>query len=209
MEAVEIIEISLMQLVASLSNLMDFVGPVLFGHHKRTSYISYRLAKEIGLSSVDIQDIIIAALLHDIGVLSSNEQFQASNFEFEDAERHAELGSKLLENFGYFKKPADIIHYHHTHWSYGLGKTKTGGNLPLGSRILFLADRIDVLIKHSLPFAPQSTDISNIICSNSGEMFDPNLVDTFVTLAAKNDFWQAIEQMPSTLIDLKQDTKIR
>ena len=69
-------------LISCLSNAMDMVDPVLVDHHKKVAYIALRVAKELGLSAEQEQDLVLAGILHDIGALSLTDKLQALQVEF-------------------------------------------------------------------------------------------------------------------------------
>lgn len=84
------------------------INPVLTDHHKRVSYIAYKIADEIGFSMKEQKDLIYAGLLHDSGALSLEERFGALNFESENRvknyEEHASAGYFLYSKIPNFQK---------------------------------------------------------------------------------------------------------
>jgi HD-GYP domain-containing protein (c-di-GMP phosphodiesterase class II) len=85
----------------------------------------------------------------------------------------------------------ELVRFHHVQWAGGAGEVQHRREVPLGSHILHLADRISVLIGtmdgiHLLVRVP---DILKRIEKASGDMFSPVLVEAFHELSCKESFW--------------------
>ncbi|RCX15450.1 HD domain-containing protein [Anaerobacterium chartisolvens] len=192
-------KIALMDIIISISSLIDLVSPILTGHHKRVTYISLKIAGEMGLPK-DIQnDIIIASLLHDSGALSLNERIETLRFEDQHATRHAEMGYRLLKDFPLFKQAARIIRHHHLKWNYGACEFCDMGKIHIGSHIIHLADRVDCLIDTNSNIINQTDDIQSIIKKHSGAVFSPQIVEAFLSVSSKEAFWLDTILNPDTI----------
>lgn len=66
--------IPLLDLAICLSNAMDLISPTVVNHHKRVAYIALNIAAEIGLSTEEQNNLLLAGLLHDSGILSLKEK---------------------------------------------------------------------------------------------------------------------------------------
>lgn len=183
------IQVSLFDLVASLSDVTDLVNPALDDHHKRVAYIAYSLANEMGLPKHDCCEVLLAGMLHDIGALSLQEKMSALGFEAVAPHRHAEAGGFLLKPFVPLEPISDLIVCHHVRWDNGAGKLHNGRMVPLGAHILHLADRVAVLMKKTSNMFGQSHEIARKIESKSGSMFLPEIVSAFLSLSRKSFFW--------------------
>ncbi|MEW5814431.1 MAG: HD domain-containing phosphohydrolase, partial [Spirochaetota bacterium] len=84
---------------------------------------------------------------------------------------------------------AALIRFHHVFWDNGKGRTFQGLEVPLGSHILNLADRVAVLIDKNREILGQVNTITEKLKLQSGKMFNPELVNAFTDLAAKEYFW--------------------
>lgn len=182
-------QVSLFELVNSLSNAMDLVSPDVVNHHKQVAYISLWLGTELGLPVDDVSELVIAGALHDIGALSLKERMAALQFEREFLYEHAETGYRLLKMFTPFSRIAEFVRFHHTPWNDGQGKRFDGKKVPMASHILHLADRIAVLIDKNIDIFGQVPDILKRIESQSGKMFNPDMVEAFKGLAGVEYFW--------------------
>lgn len=183
-------KVSLFNLVIGLSNAIDLMSPAIVNHHKRVACMALQISTEMGLSSSECFDIVIAALLHDIGAISTREKAAVLNFEYDfeggDHDRHAKLGFFLLRPLKCISAAAHIVRDHHASWDEGA--TEDHG-VAIGSHIIHLADRVDSLIVRRLEILGQVKGICGKITEQSGKMFSPQVVDAFKSVAARHSFW--------------------
>lgn len=172
-----------------LSDILDWISPVLNDHHKQVALISLRIAEALSLPIKEQNDIVSAGILHDIGAISLAERTENMRFEGKTGQHHADVGYHLIRIFEPMETAAELIRYHHIPWENGTGKFYEGNPVPFGSRILFLADHIALLINRKKEILGQKDKIILMIKSFSGSMFDPDLVSEFLKLAEKEYFW--------------------
>ena len=148
-------EIPVFDFVSSISEAIDLVSPLLNSHHKKVAYIAYSIAKEMNLQNDEIQDIILAAMLHDIGAFSIAEQIKILSHESHEAELayHALIGYKLLKSFEPLSNAAKLIKYHHISYD------KSNPEVPIGSYIINMADRVSVLFNEHREIIEQVPEI--------------------------------------------------
>lgn len=180
-------KISLHQLVLSLSHALDLVNPAMANHHERVAYTTLRVAEALGLSGRDKEEVVIAAALHDIGALSNREREEAVRFD--SGIRHARFGYQLLLKFEPFRRPAEVVRFHHTPWEAGGGHRVDGEPVPAGAHIVHLADRVDSLLDLDAPILPQVPRICDAIRQLRGPVLVPEHVDAFLGLAGAHAFW--------------------
>ena len=101
-------EISVYDFVYAISETIDLVTPSLNSHHKKVSYIAYHIALQMNLPDDEVQAIILASMLHDIGAFSIGERLKTLTFQLHENEisEHALLGYKLLKGFEPLAKAA-------------------------------------------------------------------------------------------------------
>lgn len=183
------LQIPIFDLATSLSSAMDLISPVVANHHKQVAYIAYQIASELGLPMQRRKDLILSGCLHDIGALSFRDRVSNLEFETESPHKHAETGCCLLRMFEPFQHVADIVKYHHVYWEDGAGSEFNNQAVPLESHIVHLADRVAVLINTKKEIFSQVFPIVEVIESQQGRMFDPQLVDCFKRVSEKEFFW--------------------
>ncbi len=182
-------KIKLVDLMICLSDAMDFIDPAVVDHHKRVAYIALSMAAEMGLSPALQKEIVLAGALHDIGAFSLAERRNTLAFEILDPHGHAENGYALLRLFSPLSAVASMVRFHHVPWDDGAGREFNGRQVPLASHILHLADRIAVLINRKKEILSQVARIGRTIQANSGRLFDPELVEVFRSVSAREYFW--------------------
>lgn len=156
-------------------------------HSYRVSVYSAIIAMQMGLPSREVEDIRAAALLHDIGKLEVSRELlhkaaKLTKEEFEEVQSHVERGVRILQPVGAsLGNIIPIILAHHDKYD-GNGYNPTAGeDIPLGSRILSVADNYDALTSDR-PYrkAMSPWDAKEIIEKGSGKDFDPEVVRAFL-----------------------------
>ncbi len=182
-------KISLYELLKSISGAQDLVSPLLSNHHQQVAYLSYRLACGMNLPFQEQIDIFIAGLVHDIGALSKNERLEIIEEETANSNHHAFLGAKLLGSFNPLQRPAGIIKYHHLPWDYGKGRQFKTETVPYGSHVVHLADRVCAMLKMDHSILSQIPWMLEKIQSESGQSFEPGIVQTLSGLCRYEYIW--------------------
>jgi HD-GYP domain-containing protein (c-di-GMP phosphodiesterase class II) len=187
----------MIDLAAYISQAADLVDRALVDHHKEVALIGGRIAREMGLSERTCDNVVVAALVHDIGSLSVGERLATVRFDYDDGFRHCEPGYLLLRQYEPFQEIARIVRMHHVQWCDGAGDTYLGEPVPLESHVIHLADRAAVLVSRSVPVLDQRDTIVQRIVEKSGSRFLPEAVDAFVRLAREEVFWLDLVSIPS------------
>lgn len=181
------ISVNLGNLVLSLSEAIDLAIPSLAQHQQRTSFIVLEMGKTAKLSDEILEKIFIAALLHDVGALSLEEKISLLNFETLNIEDHCIRGELLLNNVHWLKDAAKIVRFHHKEWKHWEESIETP--LVLESQLLFLADYVERLINRDHYILHQHEDIIEKVKSLSGSLFHSQIVDIFLTVSKREEFW--------------------
>lgn len=188
-EDLDCVSVSLFDMLSSLSTALDLIDIELIDHHNRVCYIATKLATHLGFSTEEVNEIFMAAMMHDIGAIVFSDRMGLNNFEVTRAHLHGELGALLLSRFEPFRSFAPLVRFHHVCWDYGEGKNVFGEKVPSGSHILHLADRIAVLVDRRQPVLPQASSINEKIRGNSGRLFVPAFVEAFLEISKQDAFW--------------------
>ncbi len=181
--------INLIDMVTAMGAAVDFVSPLLAGHHRRVAYYTLCIGKDAGVPDEELADAFLAASLHDIGAFSLEERIDVMSFEFSKPEIHSEMGCIFLRRFAPFDNVARIVRHHHRSWRDGEGRSFKGTEVPMLSHLLNLSDRIDALYNPARNILSQAHSISQRISDSSGTLFAPTFVKAFVQLAGKEFFW--------------------
>lgn len=181
--------IPLFDLIMCLSDAIDLVSPAVVNHHKQAAYIAFSIGTELGLPMEQRNELMLAGALHDCGALSLKDRIDTLQFEAKEPHRHAELGYLLIKKFKPLSSAASLIRFHHVPWSEGSGSEFMGKQVPMGSHVLHLAERISILINKRQEVLGQVEEVRGNIVEHSGKMFMPEIVDAFMGLATKEYFW--------------------
>ena len=175
--------LNLVDVVVGLSEAMDLVSPVVMNHHKRVACMAVALGGEWGLEPERLQDVWLAALLHDCGVVSLQERLETFRFDFPYPQAHAEAGYRLVRPFAPLKRAARVIRHHHAVWS------QEGERVPVEAYLLHLADRADVLAAPGKGIGRQAGSIRATLKRHRGTLFHPGLTDALLDLSRDSSFW--------------------
>jgi len=177
------------------STLLEWREGLLAGHSRRVADMARKLAKAMDCSEQELQDIFIAGLIHDIGLISLSDSViekPVSLLQGDDLlryERHPSFGEQILLSQDDQQGVASIIRSHHErHDGAGFPDRLHGTQIPLGARIIGIADTYDDLRFGRITSAKLSdADARLVISRGRGSQFDPEIVDVFlqVLLAAQ------------------------
>lgn len=175
--------------VLALSSAVDARDPYTSGHSGRVAEISLLISKEMNMSERDTRILEYAAMFHDIGKLGIPDTILLKNGKLTDDEynvikRHPNIGVGILEKIGFLAEALPIIRHHHERFSgNGYPDGIRGDEIPLGSRIIAIADTYDA-ITTDRPYRRKLNHNSAIqeIQKNKGTQFDDKLVDVFMRI---------------------------
>ncbi|HPE36969.1 MAG TPA: HD domain-containing protein, partial [Spirochaetales bacterium] len=187
------IRVNLIDLLGSLSGAMDLVSPAVVDHHKRVAYLAVRLGAQLGLPRPDVDDLLLAGLVHDIGAFhdSPNERLDTLRFET-DQVFHAEVGYRLLGKFPGFARIARVVRWHHTRYADLPGLDEDPAVLRLAG-VVHLADRVDAVCRRGWAAAAQASQVLERVEAKSGSLFDPEQVEALRGLAGFAGLWQDLD----------------
>ena len=163
-------------------------------HAKRMQEFSEKIARAIGLSDNEMDDLRLLSVLHDMGKIGIpdvilDKPAELSEEEWDIMKMHPEKGSTIAQSSKELSNIAKYILHHHEKWDgsgypYGL----KGNEIPKLSRIISLVDAYDV-ITHSRTYkdAMSPEEAINEIKKCSGTQFDPDLVDVFIEMMKKQE----------------------
>jgi HD-GYP domain-containing protein (c-di-GMP phosphodiesterase class II) len=181
------ITVNLGNLVLSLSDAMDLASPLLIQHQQRVAFTAWQMSKAAKLTADRQERTFIAALLHDIGAFSLEEKIALRNSEVEDTDEHCIRGELLLDNIPWLKDSAKIIRFHHTPWQDW--EESIENPLVFESQMLALADYLERMIHRDQYILHQHEHIIKEITSLSGSLFHPEVLELFIMVCSREEFW--------------------
>ncbi len=171
----------------SLLRILEIKNKSVYLHSHQVANYSASIAAKIGLPPGEVSCIRTSALLHDIGHLSVpnivlSKMPYLSKREEAAYKRHCLAGAAMLENFPEFGGVISIIRSHHEKWNgTGYPKRLKGQNIPIGARIIAVADYYDRYINPCTQYW-EKTHAEAIIelQDKAGLDFDPAIVKAFI-----------------------------
>ncbi len=178
--------------VSALSQAIDAKDGFTRGHADRVSRIAGAVAREMGLNERDIEQIELAGLLHDIGKIGVDDRIlmKPSRLEPDEQElmrRHPMYGASILEPSAALRPLVPLVLSHHENYDgSGYPEGRKGEEIPLGSRIIIVADAYEAMtsdrIYRKAPGHDRAVDQLN---KYKGIQFDPKVVRALEQLLAK------------------------
>ncbi|HQI03735.1 MAG TPA: response regulator [bacterium] len=160
------------------------------GHTFRVSKYSLMLGKQMGLTTFELDKLEIAANLHDIGKIGVRDDIllkpgRLSDEEYAKIQEHAVIGAEILRPLNSLNDVVPLILFHHERWDgNGYPTMISGIEIPLGARIIAIADTFDA-ITSDRPYrkALSEEKAIEIIKENSGTQFCPKCSAAFLEMA--------------------------
>lgn len=156
------------------------------GHARRVAKYANLIGREMNASEDFLKTLYYACLFHDIGFLKISLN-DVSNMD--KVIKHPQLGYEMIKPVSLWREAAEIILYHHERYDgRGYPSGKKGRGIPLGARILFVADTFDVLTcKQSYKKEVDYNTAVIEIERNSETQFDPEIVKAFKSAIKASD----------------------
>jgi len=168
---------------ASLARAVDARDVYTGSHSQRVAQLAVRLAARIGLPREELELTRLAASLHDLGKLALPEDLLRKPAPLTAPERtvlqrHAQIGFRMLESLG-IDPVAEWVLHHHERWDgTGYPDRLAGTEIPLGARIIFVADAYDAMTSDRVYRQRRTNeDALDEIVRCAGTQFDPEVVE--------------------------------
>ena len=172
--------------VTAIVEALDSKDPYTFGRSRRVTFYAVKIARALHLNDITVGKVELAGLLHDIGMIGVSDDIlmkaeKLTVDEYNEIKKHVQHSIKILDDIKQLNDVVEIIKFHHEHYDgngYPFGKK--GDEIPIGSRIIAVADAFDSMITPKVYrqfISPQ--EAFNQIKSLSGKQFDPVVVETF------------------------------
>lgn len=187
--ALEQLEQNVRDVLALMVKSIEARDPYTSGHSRRVGAMSKAIAVEFGLPPAEVEKVENAALLHDIGKIHAEfapllaKDGRLTPDEWEVMKTHSDRSAELVSLFAPFRGEVEhIVRHHHERWD---GKGYPAGieseDIPLGSRIIMIADTVDAMTTDR-PYR-KALGIEIVVAElqkYKGIQFDPALVETAV-----------------------------
>lgn len=181
------IERSYFSTVKALARAIEVKDPYTHGHSERVTEYALMIADFMGLDERERQKLKYAATLHDIGKIGIagkvlNKPGALTEEEYSHVKTHPHLGDSIVEPVQFLQGPRPIILHHHERYDgNGYPDGLKGSEIPIGARILSVADAFEAM-RSDRPYRKAlSLEVSRQeLIRNSGSQFDPDIVRVFL-----------------------------
>jgi putative nucleotidyltransferase with HDIG domain len=176
-----------------LSKFIDCADRYTEAHSIRVAGYAEAIARELGVKESEVEDIRVAAMLHDVGKLDVSidvirKASSLNDEEWAQIREHPALGANIVRSVGgVLRNAVPIILAHHEQYDGSGYYRLKGDDIPLGARVVAVADAFDAITTDRPYQKGRSTrEAMQQIESGSGQQFDPEVVDAFHR-AVRND----------------------
>ena len=190
---------AVMDMLTSLALAVDAKDQFTQGHSQKVSRYAVMIAEAIGLEDSQVEEIRLGGMLHDVGKVGIaepilNKSGPLNPEEWETMKRHVEYGDKLLEPLCGTERIREMVAHHHEFYDgSGYPKGLSGTRIPLGARIVAIADAYDTITsERTYKKAHTPNEAFQELERCGGAQFDPELVGAFVS---------RMRHLPNPLID--------
>ncbi len=188
-ESVKRLRKSLEATIQAMTVAVETRDPYTAGHQRRVADLARSIAAEMGFAADQIDGVLMAAVIHDIGKLSVPAEFlsmprRLTDMEYSIIKTHAQAGHVILKNIEFPWPIARMVLEHHERMDgSGYPQGLTGNDILIESRILAVADVLEAMASHR-PYRPGlGLDVAlREISENSGILYDPEVVDVCLRL---------------------------
>lgn len=176
------------QAMITIAHTIDLKDRYGEGHSLRVALYSREIARRLGWTVEELENLYNVALLHDIGKIAIedsilNKMGTLTEQEYESVKRHTKVGADIVKNTTFIPGIKEGISYHHERYD-GTGYVGLKGkDIPLIARILAVADAV-TSIEEDRPFRRRlsSMELEKELISNKGKQFDPDIVNVAVEM---------------------------
>jgi putative nucleotidyltransferase with HDIG domain len=177
--------------IRAIADTLEAKDRYVYGHARRVSGYASAIGRRMRLSTAMLEPLGLAALLHDVGKISTPDSILLKPAALTEEERaivrlHSERGARLLAAVPEMGEVAAAVRHHHENWDgTGYPEGLAGERIPLASRVIHVADAYDAMTSPR-PFrdALDHDRAVRALKDGAGSQFDPEIVAVFCGLEA-------------------------
>jgi len=186
--------------IEALAEAVDRRDPYTSQHSQRVTEYVEKIVRRLNLSPGEMESIVWAASIHDLGKIDVPEGILSKPGPLEDDEwgivrKHPAVGADIVARISFHPTAKDIIRHHHE-WFDGSGYPNGFGEdkIPLGARILAVADAFEAMTSDR-PYRPAMSYQAAVaeLEAGKGTQFDPVIVDTFLSVLEGEPIFKPIK----------------
>jgi len=180
---------SLIEAVLAFAKTIELKDHYTGEHVEKTVHFAREIAKVLNLTTDEVERIGQASIPHDLGKLGISEKIllkkaALTKNEFKEIRKHPQIGVDIIRPIQFLHGIIPFLLYHHERWDgKGYPHGLKGEEIPIGARIVAIADVYQSLTSHR-PYrkAYSKKEAIEIIKKGAGSQFDPKVVDGFLRI---------------------------
>jgi diguanylate cyclase (GGDEF)-like protein/putative nucleotidyltransferase with HDIG domain len=191
--------------VTSLAFAIDAKDHYTQGHSQKVSAYAALIAEALGMTDVEVEEVRLGAVLHDIGKVAIpenilNKSGPLNPDEWDTMKSHVTFGAKILDPLTPLARVREMVLHHHEYFDgSGYPDALSGEQIPLGARIIAVADAFDTITSdRTYKKARAATEALAELERCSNAQFDGSIVALFV---------QTMRQLPNPIIEVASLTR--
>lgn len=192
--------------LVSFASLVALRDEQTAGHCERVAHNARVMGESLAMDARQLSELHWAGILHDLGKVATPIHIllkpgHLTDAEYTEVKKHAEIGGDMLANISpRFVNLAKAVRAHHERWDgTGYPRRAVGADIPLPGRILAIVDAFEAITSERPYRSPMPIeDALDVIRDGAGTHFDPELVDLFLDLYARDHI--VVEADGATLI---------
>jgi len=177
--------------LAELVEIVELRDPYTAGHSRRVAELAHRLAIQMGFTYEEADEVESAGQVHDLGKVAVDPAMlmkpgALTDEEYREMQRHPALSGQVIEKFAAYGDGWLLVRHHHERWDgKGYPDGLAGEAIPLGARILAVADTLDALTSARPYRQPRSVAFAlGVLRDGSGTQWDPAVVEALLAMTA-------------------------
>ena len=189
------------EVMLALSKAADAKDHYTNGHSQRVAAYSSEIAKRLGKTKKEQEDIYAMGLLHDVGKIGVHEAIinkpgKLNSEEFEEIENHTTIGYEILKTITGMPDLASGARWHHERYDgRGYPDGLKGEEIPLEARIICVADSYDAMTsKRSYSTVKTQAQVRAELVENKGKQFDPAIADIMIAMIDEDTEYKMSER---------------
>ncbi len=179
--------INLGNILLSFSDAIDLIDQSIAAHQMRTAFVTCQMANAAKLPLEATQKIFAGSILHDVGALTPEDKIRLHDFEETNVNIHCIRGAKLFGLCPLLKESSEMIRWHHKPWKEWT--TGIDSKDAFESQVLYLADYLERSINRDQYILHQNEELVEKITSMAGSELHSDIVDLFVDVQNREEFW--------------------
>jgi len=179
-------------IIKSLISAIDAKDHYTRGHSERVTDLSVAIGRAMGLEDEIIETLQMAGLLHDIGKIGVPEavllkEGKLTIEEWAFIKAHPDYGVRIIEHIKQMEEIIPLVRHHHERFDgRGYPEGRKGSEIPLGARIINVADAYDAMTSNRPYRKKLSEDVArDELKNNAGSQFDREVVNVFLDISAR------------------------